>query len=234
MLRGGDVLADLIELAGVDGRDLPLAAVDNLGLDSVVALRLSHRSGQSAHGVDGVGGQRVAHGADLQAVQVFRLGDRLVGNPVTPAGQAVGGQQDDALIVQLGFPLLVQLGLHQLIELGVAFEHVRHHQDAHLRHVSSQTGRVGGGGQRFAEHAGFQDVVSVAHFGRNESLGVPAAHFVQTASPLFVSHGLGVSRAVGAGDDDLGVGQSGDSGQAQNERQNQGQELLGHNKFLPR
>ena len=71
MLGLAAVLTDFIDLAGYQGGELGLAAVDRLGLDSVVDLAPANVVGSGAEGFDGLGVRSSTRGTNHNALEVF-------------------------------------------------------------------------------------------------------------------------------------------------------------------
>ena len=196
VVRAGDVLADFEHSQAVDRRDLPFTAVNNAGLNSIVCFCLVQRGCDSAHGIDGVQSNSGTHGADLEAGQIFGLYDFLIGDIVPETGNAVVGQEDEALVVQHLLPLGIELGFKQSIDLVIAVKHVRHHQNADFGDVCCKTCRVCCSDNAGACHCLLKNVIGGAHFGGNHCHCIEKAGFIQSCCKVFMCDGLRVALAV--------------------------------------
>ena len=142
MFGHGSDLADLIDLGGNSGGVLNLAAVDGLGLDSVVNLTPRDVVGSGAQGLDGLGVGSGARGADHDALQVRGGLERLVAHEGAGAVKVVVAQGVQTLAVQLVVPCLEGIGRHDLHAGVIVVDKVSHVQDAHVVDVAGHTARV--------------------------------------------------------------------------------------------
>src|SRR3546814_17004035 len=129
------LLADLVDFGDREDAQRVLLAVDGAGGERRLGVGPAHLRRVGAEGGEGVVEQRRADDADLQALQVLRLADRVL--RVRDLAEAVlgPGERLDALLVQDLEQPLADRAAGERIELGVARPQDRHRADVWFLHL---------------------------------------------------------------------------------------------------
>src|ERR1043165_4938281 len=137
-------LGGLVELAGDDRRRVVLQPVEHAGLQRGVDLAERERRRGRAHQAQAFGDDRVRQGADLQARQILRRLDRLLGEHA--ARPEIVGPGDDADVRALEQRVLDRPGGARVERLGLLrerIEQVTEVERAHERHEVRRDRRAG-------------------------------------------------------------------------------------------
>ena len=143
MLGNGHVLLNFIDVVVPDHSGGVLLTVDRALLHSGVELVEGHRGGQSAEILEVSDVQIVGHGTDLQALEVIRAGDGLLGvGDVTEADVAPAEVDDAELILQAGAHLFAERAVHRVVDSVNGGEEVGQADDGELGDEAGEDGVV--------------------------------------------------------------------------------------------
>ena len=125
MLGQGEVRGDLEELHLLDARRLVLACVDHAVLDRVVDLVIGDHGRRHAGCREGAAPDRRALDADLEALQLVHVADRLVDEDVAGAAARIADQHDVGALGDLVGDRLQEVLVEHLVPVREVAEQER-------------------------------------------------------------------------------------------------------------
>ena len=234
----GDLILDQVDV----GVDVVFRTVKGLGLDGGVHIALRHGNAGAAHRVHHVQAGIRAHDTDLEALQLFRSGDRAVTGVEVARAERIGAQDDEAVVLGRGIQRLegVVVGFEDLLLVVVGVIDIGGGDDGKIRAVGLDDGVADEGHVEGADHDHLQRLSLVAERGVGIDLQRVAAFrgIVEIVADFLKNSVLGVGRALVEGDlqdrlADLGVVRKRGRAQSRNHGQNQQQREKFFHDFPP-